>query len=469
MALIICAECGKQMSDKASACPHCGAPYSPAPVEIKCEECGSVLPVGADACPNCGCPVNIEQQMSAQPFPAAQTAQPIFAAQAVQPIFAPPPAVSAPTYGEEQFENVIIKGKKSPVGRIVCTVIACVLWLAAAVAIGLVIYDYNFAETVGGFYYGNPPIYYSSLAGGKYTEQYRLVIGWAGAAAAVVIGAVVFIAGLGKRIKVTNARVVIKRPFKPTPRLTWDRIETAAKETGTSFVIKSGEKKYHVRNLKNQEEVLGVISDMLSRKSSGTLKMPAVYGVKSAFGRFLRKKTAVIAASAAVVVVIAAAVLTPVIMKLSARQVTDVAYEWRVKSLYLGNLIQGPKVNEITITGCYSGGWLNGKPYGTGTFLSDSGSFFPFNKGYTYTGTWKNGEPCKGVVVWTSADGERSWEIFDGGFNHSKPHGQCKITDQKNYSNVFEGELKYGAILNGTWTNANGEVIATYKNGKQVD
>lgn len=27
MALIICTECGKEFSDKASACPHCGCPY----------------------------------------------------------------------------------------------------------------------------------------------------------------------------------------------------------------------------------------------------------------------------------------------------------------------------------------------------------------------------------------------------------------------------------------------------------
>lgn len=456
MALIICAECGKQMSDKASACPHCGAPYSAAPsaVERKCEECGAVLPNGAEICPGCGCPVNIEQQF--------QTAQPT---QLAQPFFAPPPAVSAPAYGEDQFESVIIKGKKSPVGRIVCTVIACLLWLAAAAAIGLVIYDYNFAETVGGIYYHvETPDYYSSLAGGQYIDLNVLVKVLAGAAAAAVIGAAVFIAGFGKRIKVTNARVAIKSPFKPTPRLTWDRVEMAAKETDASFVIRSGEKRYHVRNLKNQEEVFGVISDMLSRKSSGTLKMPAVYGVKSDFGRFLRKKTAVIAASAAVVVVIAAAVLTPVIMKLAAREVTDVAYEWNVKEL---NLREGRKVIERTITGCYSGGWLNGKPYGTGTFLSDSGSFFPFNEGNTYTGTWKNGEPCKGVVVWTSADGERSIEVFDGGFNHSKPHGQCKSVDI-NHNVVTEGEYKYGVLVDGTMTLSNGDV-RTFKNGRMVD
>lgn len=222
MALITCAECGKQMSDKAAACPHCGAPCPAAPAaeEIKSGECGAVLPKDAEICPSCGCPANIYRE---KPPQTAQT------------VFAPPPA-----YGGEEFESIIIKGKKSPVGRIVCTVIACVLWLAAAAAIGCVIYDFKFAETVGGFYYYRESIdYFSSLAGGKFMEQYWLIIGLA---ALAVIGAVVVIAGLGKRIKVTNARIVIKRPFKPTPRLTWDRVDMAAAETAAPFAIKSGGK-----------------------------------------------------------------------------------------------------------------------------------------------------------------------------------------------------------------------------------
>lgn len=229
---------------------------------------------------------------------------------------------------------------------------------------------------------------------------------------------------------------MIKRPFKPTPRLIWDRVEMATKETDASFVIRSGEKRYHVRDLKNQEEVLGVISDMLSRKSSGTLKTPAVYGVKSVFGRLLRKKAAVIAAAVDVVVVIAAAALTPVIMKLSARQVTDVAYEWTVKELVSGGLNGSTHITERTITGCYSGGWLNG-------------------------------EPRKGTVVWTSVDVERSIEVFDGSFNHSRAHGQCKETD-RNHGAVSEGEFEYGVLVDGTMTLSNGEV-RTFKNGRMVD
>lgn len=44
--LIICSECGKQFSDKASACPNCGCPiehvkvYREEPENFKCEKCG---------------------------------------------------------------------------------------------------------------------------------------------------------------------------------------------------------------------------------------------------------------------------------------------------------------------------------------------------------------------------------------------------------------------------------------------
>ena len=50
MALIICSECGRGISDKATACPHCGAPLpgtrAPQPMQqpqaiIKCPKCGS--------------------------------------------------------------------------------------------------------------------------------------------------------------------------------------------------------------------------------------------------------------------------------------------------------------------------------------------------------------------------------------------------------------------------------------------
>lgn len=53
MALIQCTECGQMVSDKAEACPHCGAPVEHL---MKCEDCGSEYGVSVTACPKCGCP-----------------------------------------------------------------------------------------------------------------------------------------------------------------------------------------------------------------------------------------------------------------------------------------------------------------------------------------------------------------------------------------------------------------------------
>ena len=66
--LIRCDECGQNVSDKASACPHCGAPVlrfrkgksvdvaSPDSDEmsIVCPQCGSGYCIGEIRCPRCG-------------------------------------------------------------------------------------------------------------------------------------------------------------------------------------------------------------------------------------------------------------------------------------------------------------------------------------------------------------------------------------------------------------------------------
>ena len=64
MAMVTCKNCGKEISDKAPACPHCGlstAPETPvapeAPKPRFCRECGAELVKGAEICMNCGCPV----------------------------------------------------------------------------------------------------------------------------------------------------------------------------------------------------------------------------------------------------------------------------------------------------------------------------------------------------------------------------------------------------------------------------
>ena len=54
MALIKCSECGKEISDQATVCVHCGCP-----IEKKkyCPECGKPMAASLKACPECGCPV----------------------------------------------------------------------------------------------------------------------------------------------------------------------------------------------------------------------------------------------------------------------------------------------------------------------------------------------------------------------------------------------------------------------------
>lgn len=64
MALIQCKNCGKDVSDRAKVCPHCGTQLIEdevtQPQLIICEECGAEIPQGADSCPNCGCPVPVD-------------------------------------------------------------------------------------------------------------------------------------------------------------------------------------------------------------------------------------------------------------------------------------------------------------------------------------------------------------------------------------------------------------------------
>lgn len=77
MALIQCTECGQMVSDKAEACPHCGAPVEHL---MKCEDCGSEYGVSVTACPKCGCPnpnftagQQSTESASAQPQPQYQS------------------------------------------------------------------------------------------------------------------------------------------------------------------------------------------------------------------------------------------------------------------------------------------------------------------------------------------------------------------------------------------------------------
>ncbi len=53
MALIKCNECGKEISDKAKKCIHCGNIII---TYTKCNECGESFASDRSSCPKCGCP-----------------------------------------------------------------------------------------------------------------------------------------------------------------------------------------------------------------------------------------------------------------------------------------------------------------------------------------------------------------------------------------------------------------------------
>lgn len=54
MALIICEECGKSISDKATTCPGCGAPIKKESDKKFCTHCGKEIDKECIVCPNCG-------------------------------------------------------------------------------------------------------------------------------------------------------------------------------------------------------------------------------------------------------------------------------------------------------------------------------------------------------------------------------------------------------------------------------
>lgn len=55
MALITCKECGKEVSENASVCPHCGAPVEK---YVYCQQCGTKVPANTAYCKNCGARIN---------------------------------------------------------------------------------------------------------------------------------------------------------------------------------------------------------------------------------------------------------------------------------------------------------------------------------------------------------------------------------------------------------------------------
>src|SRR5262245_57009326 len=57
MALVPCAACKAELSDRAAACPRCGHARVAAPARsTACPDCGAAVPADAPACARCGCP-----------------------------------------------------------------------------------------------------------------------------------------------------------------------------------------------------------------------------------------------------------------------------------------------------------------------------------------------------------------------------------------------------------------------------
>lgn len=50
MPMINCPECGREISDKAATCPHCGTPVQ----QKFCKHCGAKIDKDCVVCPNCG-------------------------------------------------------------------------------------------------------------------------------------------------------------------------------------------------------------------------------------------------------------------------------------------------------------------------------------------------------------------------------------------------------------------------------
>lgn len=92
MALIKCFSCGSDISDRAVACPHCGAAQGMA-MNI-CQECGSSIPDDAAACPMCGCPIEM-------------------------------PLFNQPVYNQQQTKFCQNCGETIPMAAVICTKCGC--------------------------------------------------------------------------------------------------------------------------------------------------------------------------------------------------------------------------------------------------------------------------------------------------------------------------------------------------------
>lgn len=104
MGLINCPECGKEISDKAKKCVHCGKVLvEDKPATKVCSDCGKENPIDATECVHCGCPFAEESVVT-------ETAS---------------------------VQNVQVEKPKKNLKKIIIPIIAAV----AVIAVGLIIYN----------------------------------------------------------------------------------------------------------------------------------------------------------------------------------------------------------------------------------------------------------------------------------------------------------------------------------------
>lgn len=76
MAMINCPECGKEISDKAKKCVHCGKILIEKKTATKiCDECGKENPIDATECMNCGCPFDDKKELEKNVADAVSTTE----------------------------------------------------------------------------------------------------------------------------------------------------------------------------------------------------------------------------------------------------------------------------------------------------------------------------------------------------------------------------------------------------------
>ncbi|MBP3894682.1 MAG: zinc ribbon domain-containing protein [Atopobiaceae bacterium] len=144
MAIINCPACGKEVSDQAERCVHCGAAINVVESatddadevkEVKCIECGAMIPADAEVCPNCGFPMRRSADVAMNDENAVTDAESDADAQTgVAPVADADEDGKANKDATSQAGNGV--GQKNVKSKTLLTVIAIAVVAIAAVVVG---------------------------------------------------------------------------------------------------------------------------------------------------------------------------------------------------------------------------------------------------------------------------------------------------------------------------------------------